>query len=122
MLTRQQAEAALTHVASTLLRAPADSPIMCAFKIEGIRSIDDLLSTPEDQIDSFTYIDPDTTTEADLPRGDQNRIQLLLHYAQWRINENRPIQEMDWLSITGEEFMMYRMTPHLQKEPSDPLT
>jgi hypothetical protein len=29
---------------------------------------------------------------------------------------------MDWLTITGEEFMTYQMTPHLQKEPSDPLT
>jgi hypothetical protein len=28
---------------------------------------------------------------------------------------------MDWLTITGEEFMTYQMTPHLQKEPSNPL-
>jgi hypothetical protein len=121
MLTCLQAEAALNHVASTLLEATTeDHPIRHAFRHEGIQSIADLISTPRDHINTMTYMDADTRMEVELSQGHKKRICLLRCYVQWRINERRPIQPHEWLNIPGDEFLMYLATPCLQGAASDP--
>jgi hypothetical protein len=103
MLTRQQAQDALTHVLQTLLGFTEDSiPLPLALVCSGYTDICHVITMTQDDIDALDYKDSNQDVIG-MPSPARNLLWIFNAYHVYRYEEGHPIGD-GWTSIMPQEF------------------
>ena len=106
-LTREQGQAAFTHIIETVLALTATSPLAQAFGRAGFNDIRDILNIRNRDIDTLDY--RDGTAFAPLQLGYCGKLRAFLAFVDHCMGSNAPIDDA-WTEITPDEFDTYRMS------------
>ena len=106
-LTRAQRKAALKHVLATILELDPDedAKVYEALKNAKIRSIHSFVALERQDV-----LDLELNGKNGLIGmviGNYRHILSFLGFVQWRKDKGKPIEDSQWLSLTGKEFDAY---------------
>ena len=107
-LTREQGQAAFTHVVETVLASPATSPLAQALERAGFDDIRDILILRDRDIDTLDY--RDGTAVVPLQLVYRGKLRAFLAFVDHRMGSNTPSDDA-WTKITPDKFDTYRMSP-----------
>ena len=99
--TKDQAEAAFDHVLDNVLEMGNDSPLKNALIAAGITDIYFLRTADDDMLNSLRHKD------AKVPKPICQLVKLFNKFVDYLIKCGEPVKH-DWLSLTAEEFNMFR--------------
>ena len=109
-LTRAQGEAALRHVVRIVMNQPNDGPLEKSLANAMIDNVGDLGSLIETDIEDLTFVATAGQNPISIGPGHQRILRAFIAYIRYRATQPDPIGD-GWLSITQEEFDMYRISP-----------
>jgi hypothetical protein len=110
MLTRQQAQDALTHVLQMLLGFTDTDPLPLSLTWSGYTDIHHVITMTQDNIDALEYED-DTQVLVTVPSPAWTLLRIFNTYHVYRYEEGDPIGD-DWTSITAQEFNDFCIGPY----------
>ena len=102
MLTRQQAQDALTHVLQSLLGFTNTDPLPLALARSGYTDIHHVITMTQDDINALEYEDDNQELVA-VPSPARNLLRVFNSYHVYRYEEGDPIGDA-WATITAQEF------------------
>jgi hypothetical protein len=110
MLTRQQAQDALTHVLQSLLGFTNTDPLPLALARSGYPDIRHIITMTRDDINALEY-KADTQVLIAMPSPARTLLQIFNAYHVYRYEEGDPIGD-DWTSIMAQEFNDFCIGPY----------
>ena len=111
VLSRAQARLAFNHVMDNVLERGDDSDLKAALLFSGFRDINDLLGIGPEDVDHLTYREPNTVIDLPVIRGDKGLLFCFLEYVAHRADDDDPIEDEDWMTVTVEDFDDFRVSP-----------
>ena len=106
-LTREQGQAAFTHVVETVLASPASSPLAQALEQAGFDDIRDILIVRDRDIDTLVYHNGMTTIPLQL--GHRGKLRAFLAFVDHCNASDSPIDGA-WTEITQAKFSTFRLS------------
>jgi hypothetical protein len=107
MLTRQQAQDALTHVLQALLGFIDTNPLPLALVCSGYTDIHHVITMTQDDIDALEYEDGNQNVVG-MPSPARNLLRIFNAYHVFQYEEGDPIGD-GWTSIMPQEFNEFRV-------------
>jgi hypothetical protein len=102
MLTRQQAQDALTHVLQTLLRFADSDPLPLSLVCSGYTDIRHVITMAQDDINALEYEDGNQGVVG-MPSPARTLLRIFNAYHVYQYEDGDPIGD-GWTSITPQEF------------------
>jgi hypothetical protein len=116
VFTRAQSQVALDHILKNVLVLTDDSPLIKALNEEGYTDIEDVITISQADMDLLSYSMPSDphdpaspSVNVPVPKHLKSKLKLLQHYVAHRVIQGNPLSN-DWISLTEEEFNIYRTT------------
>lgn len=111
VLSRAASQAAFNHVMDNVLDRGDGSPLKSALLADNIRNISVLIAIRGGHIEHLTYREVDGTEDLPMFRGDKSLLASFIDLYAYRAEQGNPIGDDDWLTLTEEEFVEFRMMP-----------
>lgn len=104
---RQHADV-LKHIFENVLKLDDNTPVVRMLKNEGLVSINDLLPVRRGELDGALDPGPGDTTGQPVPLFQIKRMYVFIEFVAFLNGSRNPIGD-NWLSITSEEFDLFRL-------------
>ena len=120
-MTRQQKQAALTHILEGVFDLDPDNVVHKALTRNAIRSPFDLITLAEVEYEMLKYEEGGAILT--LPKGHAGLLKAFWRYVHYKDSIGETIQDTDWTTLTCDEFDQFRISPILHRAlPAPPST